>query len=176
MRQDIQPAEFEQRIAAKYPIRIVDVRTPREFASGHVPGAINCPFDKINGQLPGIELHEEVVIVCHSGMRSSIACKQLSETYEHLFNLVGGTSGWRSAGHAVTADPKVDRRLDRQTHLVAGLLMFTTLLLFRCADPNWIYLALLPVLGLFIDALTGVCPMTVVLRQMPWNASLKQTS
>ncbi|MCB8933308.1 MAG: DUF2892 domain-containing protein [Fimbriimonadaceae bacterium] len=63
-----------------------------------------------------------------------------------------------------------DRRLDRQTHLVAGLMLGAAFLLAGWVDPRWIYLALLPTFGLLLDALTGVCPMTLLLKRMPWNA------
>jgi hypothetical protein len=63
-----------------------------------------------------------------------------------------------------------DRRLDRQTHLVAGLMLGTAFLLARSVDARWIYLALLPTFGLLLDALTSVCPMTLLLKRMPWNA------
>jgi len=61
------------------------------------------------------------------------------------------------------------RRLDRQTHLVAGLMLAAAFLLSHFVSPGWIYLALLPAFGLMLDALTGICPMTLILRRMPWN-------
>lgn len=62
-----------------------------------------------------------------------------------------------------------DRRLERQTHLVAGLILVAAFLLAAVVDRRWIYLALLPAFGLLLDASTGICPMTMLLRRMPWN-------
>lgn len=61
------------------------------------------------------------------------------------------------------------RGLDRQTHLVAGLMLVAAFVLANLVHPSWIYLALLPAFGLLLDATTGLCPMTLMLRQMPWN-------
>lgn len=63
------------------------------------------------------------------------------------------------------------RTLDRQTHLVAGLMLVAAFVLWKTVNPNWIYLAMLPAFGLLLDATTGICPMTLMLRQMPWNRS-----
>ncbi|HET7785067.1 MAG TPA: rhodanese-like domain-containing protein [Myxococcales bacterium] len=61
-------------------IRVVDVRTPAEFAAGHVPGAINIPHDQM------AQRHEEVgppstpiLVYCHSGKRSALAIAILRE-------------------------------------------------------------------------------------------------
>jgi rhodanese-related sulfurtransferase len=58
--------------------KVVDVRTPAEFAAGHVPGAVNIPFDEIArraGELGGPET--PVVLYCRSGRRSAIAADAL---------------------------------------------------------------------------------------------------
>lgn len=60
--------------------------------------------------------------------------------------------------------------LERQTHLVAGLLLLAALGLSLFVNGNWVYLTLLPAFGLMLDALTGVCPMTLILKKMPWNS------
>lgn len=61
------------------------------------------------------------------------------------------------------------RSLDRQTHLVAGILVALALSLHYWVAPGWVYLAALPMFGLLLDAVTGVCPMTLILKRMPWN-------
>jgi len=173
MKKDIRPEELQARLQAGESLRIIDVRSPIEFAMGHLPGAVNHPLGSIHDQIPGVAPDEKLVLVCQGGVRSGTACQKVMNRYSHLFNLVGGTSAWISAGLEVEADPKSPRSLDRQTHLVAGLLIATAFILFRSVNPSWIYLALLPAFGLLLDALTGICPMTLILRRMPWNGSLK---
>ena len=173
MKKDIRPEELQARLKAGENLRIIDVRSRIEFAMGHLPGALNVPLGSIQDEIPGVSRDETLVLVCQGGVRSDTACQKVRNSYSSLFNLVGGTSAWISAGLEVEANPKSPRSLDRQTHLVAGLLLATSFILFRSVNPGWIYLALLPAFGLLLDALTGICPMTLILKRMPWNASLK---
>jgi phage shock protein E len=58
--------------------RVVDVRTPAEFAAGHVAGAINVPYDEIARRASEIgPPGAPVVVYCHSGRRSGIAAEAL---------------------------------------------------------------------------------------------------
>lgn len=60
--------------------RLVDVRTPQEFAEGHARGAVNIPFDQLGaraGELGGPEA--KVVLYCRTGRRSGIAAERLKE-------------------------------------------------------------------------------------------------
>jgi rhodanese-related sulfurtransferase len=54
--------------------RVVDVRTAQEFAAGHVPGAVNIPFDEISRRAAEVgDPEAPVVLYCRSGRRSAIA-------------------------------------------------------------------------------------------------------
>ncbi len=52
---------------------LVDVRTPAEFADGHVKGSVNIPLDKMQQQLSKFNDKKNIVVFCRSGMRSSQA-------------------------------------------------------------------------------------------------------
>lgn len=171
MKQIIQPAELQKRIDSGERVQIVDVRSAFEFASGHIPGAVNVPLSHIESTIAGVDRHEPLVLVCHSGARSLDACQRVAESHPGALNLVGGTSAWRASGLELEHGPRPPRSLDRQTHLVAALLLLAAIVLYRYAGPSWIYLALLPAFGLMLDALTGICPMTLILGKMPWNAA-----
>ncbi|MDN4502745.1 rhodanese-like domain-containing protein [Alteromonadaceae bacterium BrNp21-10] len=60
---------------------ILDVRSPDEFAEGHVPGAINIPHNEITQQLELIKSfkQESIVLYCRSGRRAGIAASTLIE-------------------------------------------------------------------------------------------------
>ena len=61
---------------------VIDVRTPEEFASGHIEGAINIPYDTITAKLPAlarIGKNENILLYCRSGRRSAIAKQSLAE-------------------------------------------------------------------------------------------------
>ena len=81
---------------------IVDVRTPEEFAAGHVPGAINRPLDDLHNAIPELETYEAVFFICRTGGRSSRACRQVEVLgWQHAYNVDGGFEAWRSAGYDV---------------------------------------------------------------------------
>jgi rhodanese-related sulfurtransferase len=56
---------------------IIDVRTPGEYAEGHVKGSINIPLDRLEQQLTKIPGGKPVITVCRSGMRSGQAVQVL---------------------------------------------------------------------------------------------------
>ena len=69
---------------------VVDVRTPAEFNSGHLPSAINLPLDEIEDALPRrVQDKNKVLLLhCQSGMRSGVAKKKLVALgYANAFNL-----------------------------------------------------------------------------------------
>ena len=89
-------------------LAVLDVRTPAEFAAGHVPGAINVPHDQVEarlGELAALE-DKDVVVYCKAGTRSAIALAVLGEHgYKHLYHLDGDMPGWSAAGRPVETLP-----------------------------------------------------------------------
>lgn len=68
---------------------LVDVRTPEEFAAGHLPNAINIPHEKVVGELAkrGIAKDAPLVLYCRSGRRSGVAEEALvGAGYRQLYN------------------------------------------------------------------------------------------
>lgn len=59
--------------------------------------------------------------------------------------------------------------VDRQTHLVAGIIIWIGLVLAVTVDLKFLIITALPGCGLLLHALTGICPMTLFLRACPWN-------
>ena len=77
---------------------LVDVRTPAEFSSGSVAGAINIPLDKIEQQLTKFKNKQNIVVFCRSGARSSQAKVVLEQhNYKNVIN--GGT--WNNVNKVV---------------------------------------------------------------------------
>lgn len=171
MIQNITAKELVARLESGEKLRLVDVRTPVEFNRGHVPEAVNVPLGSFNGSIPDISAEETVVMMCQHGMRSKAACRQVEGAYSNLFNLVGGYPAWKAAQTPARSHPTLSRRMDRQAHFFAGTLITLAFLLSHFVNPNWIYLATLPAFGLLLDALTGFCPITVVLKKAPWNST-----
>jgi len=52
---------------------LVDVRTPAEYAEGHVPGSVNIPLDRVPFQLHQFRNKKHIIVFCRSGNRSGMA-------------------------------------------------------------------------------------------------------
>lgn len=74
---------------------LVDVRSPGEFAGGHLPGAVNLPIGELGAHLGKLgEKHQPIIVYCASGARSALARSQLkSRGFEQVFNL-GPMTRW----------------------------------------------------------------------------------
>lgn len=86
--------------------RLVDVRTPAEFAAWHIPGSYNVPLPLLEEHRRELAEHldDDVVLVCRSGARASRAASALATTgTDHLHVLDGGITAWESAGGDVVA-------------------------------------------------------------------------
>lgn len=80
--------------------RVIDVREPWEFESGHVPGAVNIPMAEVTSRVD--ELSDPVVLVCRSGARSGRVGEYLVANGQvKVANLVGGTERWIQEGNDV---------------------------------------------------------------------------
>jgi rhodanese-related sulfurtransferase len=80
---------------------LVDVRTPGEFESGHVPGAINIPLQDLQRRLRELRPYRdtELVLYCETGVRAGHAGRLLEQQgFTELRALEGHMSAWRGAG------------------------------------------------------------------------------
>jgi rhodanese-related sulfurtransferase len=154
---------------------IIDVRTRAEFDRGHIPTALNLHDAHLRSHLHDLPATTTVAIVCQSGGRSQLACEGLRREFNGLSNVDGGTAAWIRAGLPIEKESNnlqqtSESKLRRQTHLVAGTMLITALSMGLRGHPAWFYLACLPAFGLMFDAITGICPMTLILKKAPWNS------
>ena len=82
-------------------IVLIDVRSPEEYAEGHVPGARLLPLDQVGERAGEVPDDRDVYLICRSGGRSARALGILNTHGRRGFNVAGGTLGWIDAGHAV---------------------------------------------------------------------------
>jgi rhodanese-related sulfurtransferase len=83
---------------------VLDVRSAREYRSGHIPGALHIPHSKVAGHLDELRAHEDcdIVIYCESGVRARIAQNTLAKAgFRDVYHLVGDMAGWRRDSRAV---------------------------------------------------------------------------
>lgn len=72
---------------------LVDVRTPQEFAEGHVPGSVNIPLDEVSNQVSKFKNKTNIIVFCRSGNRSGQAKTILKQNgFTNVTN--GGT--WKN--------------------------------------------------------------------------------
>lgn len=83
-------------------VMLIDVRTPEEFAEGHIAGAINIPLDQFDPlHLPGAG-ERETILYCRSDRRSGIAAARYVEAIGRpIRHLAGGILAWQDAGQPV---------------------------------------------------------------------------
>lgn len=78
---------------------VLDVRTPQEFAQGHIAGAVNLPLGEVAaraGEVPG---ERPVYVICRSGSRSAQASGILAARGKDVINVGGGMNEWTAAGY-----------------------------------------------------------------------------
>jgi rhodanese-related sulfurtransferase/thioredoxin-related protein len=83
---------------------ILDVRTPEEFAAGHIPGAVNLDVSAPDFQEKAalLDRNKIYLVHCASGVRSARACEKLNQLdFPNLYNLPGGFRAWAKAGKPV---------------------------------------------------------------------------
>ena len=104
----IAPADLVARLSADRAPVLLDVRTPEEFAAGHIPGAINVPYDELASRLAELAEYRdaEVVVYCRTGRRARIAEATLQEAgFSAVSDLDGHMHEWTAARYPVS-DPQ----------------------------------------------------------------------
>ena len=71
-------------------VTVLDVRTPKEFSQSHLEGVLHIPVDDLRPRMAEIPEGKPVYVMCHSGLRSYIACMILSQEGYECYNLAGG--------------------------------------------------------------------------------------
>jgi rhodanese-related sulfurtransferase len=85
---------------------VVDVRTPSEYAAGHIDGAVNIDVESadFDAQVAKLDKGATYAVYCHSGRRSGIATGKMGDAgFTKVYNLQGGISDLASAGGQVVA-------------------------------------------------------------------------
>ena len=166
----IQHKELQARLSEGVHFQLVDVRSPGEYAAGHIPGAINVPMDQIEARLADVHPTRPVVLVCQSGDRAEMTMGLLEGRLSAQV-LEGGTKAWADAGNPVVSSTRSRWSLERQVRLMAGLLVFVGIALSLALHPGWLALSGFVSLGLMFAGLTDLCPMASAFSCMPWNKS-----
>ncbi len=170
------PSELKTRMGEAV---VVDVRTPGEFESVHIPRARNIPLDQIEQHAHELrqaaDSGKEVVLVCQSGGRAHQAQEKLeSAGLEVLPILEGGMAAWQQADGEIVQDV-IRWDLERQVRLVAGAIVLLSILASLVWPPAR-FVAGFVGAGLVFAAVSNSCMMGMALTKLPYNQSKKQSA
>lgn len=102
---EISAQEVSKAIKREADVLIIDVRTPAEYARGHIEGSVNLPVDRIISQAPKTikDKNREIYMYCLSGSRSALASAELLQMgYKNVKNMTSGLLAWRSEGYLLS--------------------------------------------------------------------------
>lgn len=92
------PTDFATQIKGDSDIQLIDVRTPAEYAEGHIDGAINIDFldeEVFSKGVASLDPNKPLYLYCRSGNRSGKAAKKLADMgFRELHDLEGGYMAW----------------------------------------------------------------------------------
>ena len=147
---------------------ILDVRSVLEFEGERIEGARNIPVDQLEMRLSEVPEHEEVLVVCRTGIRATIAAASLARAGRRARVLEGGMLAWRRA-HLPVREGRKRLAIDRQVQLIAGTMVLAGVGLGAFVNPWFLALAAFFGAGLTVAGATGTCGLALLLMKMPWN-------
>ncbi len=164
-------AEVADLLERKAALTLIDVRTPAEFASAHIPGSYNVPLDLLPEHRDELRdtLHAPVVLICRTGNRAQQAERVLREadlTQIHILD--GGITAWSAARKPINRGV-AHWSIERQVRGLAGGLVLTGVLGGRFVWKPLTYMAAAIGAGLAYSAITDSCAMGMLLSKLPYN-------
>ncbi|CAN5359254.1 rhodanese-like domain-containing protein [soil metagenome] len=165
---DICQEDLKSRLASGEAIQLIDVRSPSEFAAGHIPCAVNIPMDHIEARLLDVDPKRPLIFVCQTGRRAEMT-RQLLEGKVAGLVLEGGTKSWSASGAPIVASSRTRWSLERQVRLAAGFLVFTGIMLALTVNPWFLGLSGFVSVGLMFAGITDICMIGTAFANMPWN-------
>lgn len=101
---NVTPDQAEKLLQENKEIVVLDVRTPDEYAEGHIRGAKNLDFHAPDfaQKLNALDKSKTYLVHCAGGGRSGKTCKLMGEDqFAHVYHLNEGFSGWKRAGKPI---------------------------------------------------------------------------
>ncbi|WP_327643906.1 rhodanese-like domain-containing protein [Micromonospora zamorensis] len=162
--------ELRELIDSGHGPRLLDVRTPAEFETSHIPGSYNVPLDLLREHRQELRNHldEDVVLVCRTGARATQAEQTLAGVgLPNVKVLDGGIMAWQAANAPISQGaPRWD--LERQVRLVAGSIVLVSVL-GSVFVPQLKWVAGFIGAGLTFAAVSNTCAMGMMLGKLPYN-------
>jgi rhodanese-related sulfurtransferase len=147
---------------------VLDVRSALEFEGGRIEGARLIPLDELEGRLDEVPDDAEIVVVCRTGVRATIAAEVLARVGRRPRVLAGGMTAWRRARLPMREGRK-RLPVDRQVQLIAGVMVLTGVTLGTLVNPWFLAISAFFGAGLTFAGATGTCGLALLLLKMPRN-------
>jgi glyoxylase-like metal-dependent hydrolase (beta-lactamase superfamily II) len=147
---------------------LLDVRSGLEFEGERLEGARNVPLDELAARLDEIPEDPELIVVCRTGVRATVAAETLRRAGRRATVLDGGMNAWRRARLPVREGRK-RLPVDRQVQLIVGLMVLTGVTLGAFVSAWFLLIAAFFGAGLTFAGATGTCGLALLLMRMPWN-------
>jgi len=101
----IQPLKLKQRLDQGEDIFLIDVREEWEYSLVSIEGSTLIPLGELADRVQEFIFEEEIVVICHHGVRSHHGASILLESgFKTVHNLIGGIDGWSQV-----VDPSLPR-------------------------------------------------------------------
>jgi len=167
----LEPAELQDLLQRQVALTLIDVRTPAEFSTAHIPGSYNVPLDQLpeHADLLRSAGGEPVVLLCRSGGRARQAEITLLEAeLPRVHVLQGGLGAWE-AQQLPLRRGATRWSLERQVRGLAGSLVLAGVLAGWLIWPPMTALAAIVGGGLAVSAVTDSCGLAMLLSRLPYN-------
>ncbi len=150
---------------------LVDIREADERARSHVPGSIHAPASRLGNGPLGIPPGSTVIFHCQSGSRTTQNSGALVAATPgcRVLLVAGGIGALGAAGVKLSEDKRAPMPIMRQVQITSGSLVLLGAVLGALIDPRFYVLCAFVGAGLVLAGIRGVCPMSNLLTQMPWN-------
>ena len=90
--------ELKNKIQQHEKLFLLDVREPQEYRYAKIAGSVLIPLNQIPQRLGELDKDQEIVVICHHGMRSQQAADYLVKSgFKNIANLTGGIDAWSCA-------------------------------------------------------------------------------
>lgn len=155
-------------VAAQTGSVLVDVRSPIEFETEHIAGAINLPLETLDSRCEEVSRNDQLVVICRSGKRAESAAYILIGRGFQPKVLEGGMVAWRKSGLPIK-EGKKRLPIERQIQLIVGSGVLTGVLLGVFVNPWFLVIPGFFGAGLTFAGLSGTCALGILLGKAPWN-------
>jgi len=172
----VSPTALSHRLKSDSQVALLDVRSPAEYRSGHIPGARLAPLDELEGSNlaglangAGVRADNPIYLTCQAGLRAEQAAEVLHRAgLTHLTLVQGGTEAWQKAGLPVKSCGSA-LSLERQVQIAVGSLLILKVFFGFSVHELFFIAGAVVGAGLITAGLTGWCGMARLIGRMPWN-------